>query len=619
MCGICGYVSKRELNDDILTEMRDTMTHRGPDDAGLWQGHSEDGYVGLAHRRLSIFDLSKLGHQPMVCADGNYVIAYNGEVYNFKEIRDSLIKCGYSFSSECDTEVVLKSYICWKEKCFSHFNGMFAISIWDKKRNSLILARDRMGVKPLYYYFNPLSGDFVFSSELKPIMKYPGFKKNIRSDMLGNFLCNKYIASPNSIFEKTWKLSPGSYLVFSNNKITISKYWDLIEEKKISEKNISSNFNDCKLNLDEILNSAVKSRLVADVPVGTFLSGGIDSSLVTAIAQKYSNRPIQTFTIGFYDKERDEAVRARAIAKYLGTDHTELYVGEKEILEMLDELPKYFDEPFSDSSQLPTMLVSKLAAENVTVSLSGDGGDELFCGYKMYDWTYIAQKADLLGAILYHIPGMNRMKEHFQPELRAFINNRNQKRKTQLYIDVMTEQAKGLIGVNEFDPKFECESKLDYINWQERRMLLDMMTYLPDEIMTKTDRASMKYSLEVRNPLLDYRVVETSFTIAHKYKYSRFDKKHILKELAYDYVPKELLNQPKKGFGIPLQRWLRTTLRPEIENYTDSNLLRNQGIFNPDMVSVLVDNQRKSNKIMYSSMLWSFYVFQRWWEKWCSS
>lgn len=619
MCGICGYISKRELNDDILTEMRDTMTHRGPDDAGLWQGHSEDGYVGLAHRRLSIFDLSKLGHQPTVCDDGNYVIAYNGEVYNFKEIRDSLIKCGYSFSSECDTEVVLKSYICWKEQCFLYFNGMFAISIWDKKRNSLILARDRMGVKPLYYYFNPLSGDFVFSSELKPIMKYPGFKKNIRTDMLGNFLCNKYIASPNTIFEKTWKLSPGSYLVFSNNKITINQYWNLIEKKNIGEKVLNKDFNGCKHNLDEILNSAVKTRLAADVPVGTFLSGGIDSSLVTAIAQKYSNRPIQTFTIGFYDKERDEAVRARAIAKYLGTDHTELYVGEKEILEMLDELPKYFDEPFSDSSQLPTMLVSKLAAENVTVSLSGDGGDELFCGYKMYDWTYIAQKADLLGAILYHIPGMNRMKEHFQPELRAFINNRNQKRKTQLYIDVMTEQAKGLIGVNEFDPKFECESKLDYKKWQERRMLLDMMTYLPDEIMTKTDRASMKYSLEVRNPLLDYRVVETSFTIAHKYKYSRFDKKHILKELAYDYVPKELLNQPKKGFGIPLQRWLRTTLRPEIKKYTDKNLLRNQEIFNPDAVSVLVYNQRKSNKIMYSSMLWSLYVFQRWWEKWCSS
>lgn len=614
MCGICGYISKRELNDDILTEMRDTMTHRGPDDAGLWQGHSEDGYVGLAHRRLSIFDLSKLGHQPMVCDDGNYVIAYNGEVYNFKEIRDSLIKCGYSFSSECDTEVVLKSYICWKEQCFLHFNGMFAISIWDKKRNSLILARDRMGVKPLYYYFNPLSGDFVFSSELKPIMKYPGFKKNIRTDMLGNFLCNKYIASPNTIFEKTWKLSPGSYLVFSNNKITISKYWDLIGEKIISEKKISSNFNDCKLNLDEILNSAVKTRLVADVPVGTFLSGGIDSALITAIAQKHSSVPIKTFSIGFYEKERDEADRARSIAKYLGTNHTGLYIGDKEIYNMISDIVRYYDEPFADSSQIPTMLVSQFAKKDVTVALSGDGGDELFCGYNMYDLVYIAQKTDFIRKVLHHTPILGSVAGRLSPEIRAFINNKEDY-KTQLFVDVMWEEVKKILKDYQANPKHSVEEIISQKNWQEQRMLLDMCTYLPDEIMAKTDRASMKYSLEVRSPFLDYKVVENSFIIPHQYKYYRREKKYILKQLAYDYIPKELLSGPKRGFGVPLAKWLRGPLKKEIKRYSDPLFLYKQGLFEPLGIQELIKKQEKSSKIIYSSILWSFYMFQRWWEE----
>lgn len=613
MCGICGYISHNKINDNVLCEMRDTMVHRGPNDAGIWQTEEKGRYIGLAHRRLSIFDLSELGHQPMVTDDGNYAIAYNGEVYNFKEIRQELLQRGYSFKSECDTEVVLKSYVEWKEECFARFNGMFAISIWDKVADRLVLARDRMGVKPLYYYHK--NAELVFGSELKPIMKYPEFSKNIRMDMLGNFLCNKYIASPDTIFKNTYKVIPGTYIVYHNNEVHTAKYWEAVEKKQIGSEAQERSFEECKKELDEIINDAVAKRLAADVPVGVFLSGGIDSSLIAAIAQKQMSSPIETFTIGFYDKERNEADRAKEIADYLGTKHNELYVEEKDILDLIENITTYYDEPFSDSSQLPTMLVSKLASDNVTVALSGDGGDELFCGYKMYDWSYIAQKTDFIGSMLYHFPGMNAIKEKLHPELRAFINNRDKDYKTQLFIDVMTEQAMKILPGVGINPKFEYEEALKYKNWQERRMVLDMLTYLPDEVMAKTDRASMKYSLEVRNPLLDYRLVEKSFSIPHKYKYHGNDKKYILKQMAYDYIPRKLLDQPKKGFGVPLRKWLRTVLSGEVQKYTSEVFVKGQGIFDPAAITCLVEMQKKSDKIMYSSMLWSYYMFQKWWQE----
>ena len=290
-----------------------------------------------------------------------------------------------------------------------------------------------------------------------------------------------------------------------------------------------------------------------------------------------------------------------------------MYIGDKEIFDMIGDLTTYYDEPFADSSQLPTMLVSKLAREKVTVALSGDGGDELFCGYKMYDLVYIAQRADPIGAFLNNLPGMSRMKQKLTPEIRALIDNRGDYR-TQLFIDVTSEQVSKILGGVDVDPKHPFEKKLNYRNWQERRMLLDMHTYLPDEIMTKTDRASMKYSLEVRSPLLDYRVVEKSFEIPHRFKYSHFDKKHILKSLAYDYIPKELLSGPKRGFGVPLAKWLRGPLKKEIDRYSDPIFLRKQDLFDIDGIKGLVQDQEHSNKIIYSSILWSYYVFQKWWE-----
>lgn len=617
MCGICGYAADEGIPDEVLERMNNTMYHRGPNDAGIWQDRWKNGAIGMGQRRLSIQDLSLLGHQPMFSSDNNIIVVFNGEIYNYPNLKAELAGKGYAFKSHCDTEVIIAAYQEWGRGCFEKLEGMFAIAIFDKCRQELILARDRIGKKPLYYYHR--GKDFVFASELKPIMEYPRFEKRISKEMLGKILCNKYIESPFSIFEETFKVQPGTYLVFNGMQPVVYSYWDIVERKNIIQRQVNGDSHYSYIQavneLDGAIYESVKARLIADVPIGTFLSGGIDSALVTAMAQKAIGEPIRSFSIGFYDKERNEAPFAAEISKHIGTRHTELYVDEKEILEMIQDLPYYYDEPFSDSSQLPTMLVSRLASDSVAVALSGDGGDELFCGYKMYDWTKIAQRTDWMGTVASHMPGMGWIKKSVPPEVRAFLNNRDADYKTQLFTNVMEEEASRLLGNCTVRAKFPCEKQLKYANWQERRMLLDMQTYLPDEVLAKTDRASMKYSLEVRCPILDYQVIEKSFAIPHAFKYNKGDKKHILKEVAYRYVPKGLLDRPKKGFGVPLRKWLRTVLKNEVQVYTDEIILKRQGIFVPEAVKRLVLMQEKSDKIMYSSMLWSFYVFQMWYQR----
>lgn len=612
MCGICGYIGPNKIEPDILWKMNNTMYHRGPNDGGIWQKQEIKWEVGLAQRRLSILDLSELGHQPMHSLDQRYVIVYNGEIYNFMQIRKELERDGYHFLSNCDTEVILYAYIKWGNECFEKFNGMFAIALYDTKECKLVLARDRVGKKPLYYYYK--QGHFVFGSELKPIMMYPFFDKEVDKDVISHYLCNKYLAAPMCIFKNTYKMIPGTILEYQNGEIKCITYWDVVDQYNQGSSKKMSDYQECKYAIDDILQDAISSRLVADVPVGTFLSGGIDSTLVTAIAQKNASSPVNTYSIGFHDEERNEAPYSAEIARYLGTKHHEHYVEEQDIFELIDDLPQYFDEPFSDSSQLPTMLVSKFASHDITVALSGDGGDEVFCGYKMYDWTWIAQHFDFCGVIAYHLPGRAKWNGKLPPELRAFINNREKSTKTQLYIDVMIEEAEKLLGRKATNIKYANENRMHMKNWQERRMILDMQTYLPDEILAKTDRASMKYSLEVRCPLLDYRIIEESFKIPQRYKYYHFDKKHILKDITYQYVPQKLLDRPKKGFGVPLRKWLRTVLKDEIAHYADEKILEKQDIFDSKAVKELIIHQQKSDKIMYSSMLWSFYVFQKWYQ-----
>ncbi len=612
MCGICGYVGTQKINAETLWKMNNTMFHRGPNDGGIWQYAETECEVGMAQRRLSILDLSELGHQPMVSEDGRYIIVYNGEVYNFGALRQQLEQKSYHFFSNCDTEVILNAFSEWGRKSFEKFNGMFAIAIYDKEERRLTLARDRIGKKPLYYYFN--NGHFVFGSELKPIMEYPFFERRVNKNNIGHLLCDKYLVAPYCIFENTYKMVPGTILEYQDGSITIATFWNIVEQYSKQKERTIDNLDISINSLNELLLDAVESRMIADVPVGTFLSGGIDSALVTAIAQKVSDKPVNTYSIGFYEKEKDEAPYAAEIANFLGTKHHEHYIKEKDIFELLNDLPKYYDEPFSDSSQLPTMLVSKYAAQDITVALSGDGGDEVFCGYKMYDLTWIAQHVDFLGAIAYYFPGRKYVEKYIPTELRAFINNRDNNTKTQLYINVMIEEAEKLLGQKLVDIKYTHEKELSMPNWQERRMLLDMQTYLPDEILTKTDRASMKYSLEVRCPLLDYRIIEDSFRIPHRYKYHNFEKKYILKQIAYQYIPKQMLDRPKKGFSVPLCKWLRTVLKKDIEKYADEKVLTRQDIFDPKAVRKLIDKQLISDKIMYSNLLWSFYMFQKWYQ-----
>ncbi len=612
MCGICGYFSDKTVLPETLEQMNDTMIHRGPDDSGIWQERTGSGEVGLAQRRLSILDLSDLGHQPMFSEDKNIAVVYNGEVYNYRQLKKELIQRGYGFRSQCDTEVVLAAYQEWGTGCFRKLNGMFAIALYDRKQERLVLARDRMGKKPLYYYKK--GKDFVFASELKPIMGYPYFEKCVEKNMIEKFLCNKYIEAPYSIFKNTFKMVPGTYLIYEKGEAKTDIYWDIREKKENAERRQKNDIEEAASELEELLQDSIRSRLIADVPAGVFLSGGIDSTLVSALAQQAAGGKMKSFSIGFYDKERNEAEYAAEIAKYIGTEHKELYIGEREILNMLDNISYYYDEPFSDSSQLPMMLLSRMASEDITVALSGDGGDELYCGYKMYDWTWIAQHTDWIGGLASQIPGMQRIEKILPIEMRAFLDNRDNGYKVQLFTNVMIEEADRLLGINGRNIKFERERELTYKNWQERRMLLDMLTYLPDEVLAKTDRASMKYSIEVRCPLLDYRIVEQSFCIPHKFKYANGNKKYILKKLAYKYVPEKLLKRPKMGFGVPLKKWLRTTLKPEIEKYADKQALKKQGIFVPEAVEELIGKQERSNRVMYSSMLWSFYIFQRWYQ-----
>ena len=608
MCGICGYCRTEVISKNRLIEMNDTMIHRGPNDSGVWEKQYENFGVGLAHRRLSILDLSAMGHQPMLSNDGKVVVVFNGEIYNYMELRKELINKGYSFKSNCDTEVILAAYQEWDCECFSKFNGMFAIALFEETKKRFVLARDRAGKKPLYYY--KCGKEFAFGSELKPIMRYPFFRKEINYDVIGQFMCNKYIVAPQTIFLDTYKVEPGTYVIYENGEIIKRRYWDLLSVCKSREE--IDDFGNAKVQLKNLLRDSISKRLISDVPVGTFLSGGIDSTLITAIANEVNGKAIDTFTIGFFDKERDEAPYAAEIAKYLGTNHHQMYMDEDAILEMLLDMPEYFDEPFSDASALPTMLVSKVAADKVTVALSGDGGDELFCGYKMYDWTWIMEHADFLGKLENSMPWNKKLLAYFPPEIRAFVNNRDDNFKCQLYVDVMIEEAKKLLVRDLNQVKFPIEKNIIAENLQEKRMLLDILTYLPNEILTKMDRASMKYSLEARCPLLDYRIMEWSLKIPHEWKYHNFSKKYILKQAAYDYIPEGLLNRPKKGFGVPLKKWLRGVLRKEILKYAEEEKLKKQGIFRPEMIRQLIEKQSKSDKIVYSSLLWSFFVFQSW-------
>ena len=626
MCGICGYVSKNEYTEQVISGMVSTLAHRGPDDSGIYLQKMRTGaWIGLGHRRLSILDLSQAGHQPMFSPDGTLGIIYNGEVYNYIELRNDLMHKGHVFVSNCDTEVVLHLFQEYGTDSFRMLNGMFALAIIDFENEEIILARDRIGKKPLYYYYSENNDSFVFGSELKSLIKFPEFHKEIRTELISSYLVNKCFASPHTIYKDTYKLEPGKYLVWKKGNVTIETYWSLLDQYSIYSKEPVWDYQEAKNELERLLLDAVSKRLIADVPVGTFLSGGIDSTVITALAQRAAGTPVRTYTIGFHTKSENEAEYAKAVARSLGTKHTEMYVEPKELLDQVMDLVYYYDEPFSDSSQIPSMLVSKLAREETPVILSGDGGDELFCGYETYDWLLWAQRLDLLGELGYkalNLSIINRFQiiDKLPDKLNAFINNRETSTKLQLFNDIREKHTRDMVIGDSQSSKYEYEESIHQIlslhdNWQMQKMLLDMRYYLCDEVLVKMDRASMRYSLEVRCPILDYRIIEYSFRIPHQFKYKSGKKKYILKDIAYDKVPQKLLDRPKMGFGVPLANWLREDLHEPLCRYADKEILRRQDIFNPEKVWEFINKMMYSDVSLYNSVLWGFLVFQMWYQK----
>lgn len=628
MCGICGFISKKSITTQHLKNMNDTMYHRGPNDSGEEIFDAGGSYsVGLAQRRLSILDLSMLGHQPMHSANERIVLTYNGEIYNFLELREELKD--YPFKSQCDTEVILAAYLKWGISCVDKFQGMFAIALFDRETNELYLVRDRIGKKPLYYWVD--EDNLVFASELKPIMQYPGFPKNIRKDIIRRYLYHQCIHEPETIFENVYKLKPGEILRFTikkdamTSKISKWKYWDIAEVYHRKKMDPVGSYEEAKEELKDILRDAVKKRMIADVPLGTFLSGGYDSSLVTALAQEASDEPVKTYSIGFYDKKHNEAEYAKAVAKHLGTQHTETYIDEKTMFDLVESIPKYYDEPFADSSQIPSMLVSELASKDVAVVLSGDGGDEFFCGYNVYDYVAQAQKLDRLGAMTYGICNLPPFKqinmlERLPFKVRVIAENRNPLTKTQLGGTPFMRVIDNMVLTEGIPYKFPMEEKYGESNWQERRMLLDEETYLPGDILCKVDRASMKYSIESRCPILDVNVMEYSYRLPHSYKYAKGVKKRILKDIAYDYIPKELLDRPKVGFSVPLDQWMRGPLKEKLIDMCNVEFLRRQGIFDPDYVNEFLQEYLQTGDkgsgtgSNYSRLMWAFFTFQQWHE-----
>lgn len=622
MCGICGFVSKQNITLDQLKAMNDTMVHRGPNDSGEEIFPMKEGYqIGLAQRRLSIMDLSPKGHQPMHSPDGRVSVVFNGEIYNFKELKKELKD--YPFQSSCDTEMIVAAYLKWGIDCIQKFNGMFAICLYDRETEDIYLVRDRIGKKPLYYEVD--GTNLVFASELKPIMTRYGFQRKIRKEVLSRFLFQQYINAPESIFEHTYKLEPGSILQFRYGLIKTWKYWDIKQVYHKMQENPVTNYHQAKEELKALLKKSVAARMIADVPLGAFLSGGYDSSLMTAIAQEEANEPVKTFSIGFKEERYNEAGYAREVADYLGTDHTELYIDEKEMFDLVESIPAYYDEPFADSSQIPTMLVSQLAREKVTVALSGDGGDEFFCGYNIYENVRQAQQLDFLGGITHgfcSLPGCKQLglEQKLPFRVRVIAGNRNKEAKTQFGASNYIICANQMVLGEGLSCHFPIESSYQVSNWQIRRMLLDMDTYLPGDILCKVDRASMKYSLEARCPILDQEVMEYSFRMDHSLKYEKGNKKRILKDIACDYIPKELLDRPKVGFGVPLDQWLRGPLKEQLTDMCSRDFLKRQGIFDADFTADMIENYLRTGDggpatgENYSKLSWSFFAFQQWYQ-----
>ena len=641
MCGIVGFWGGTPV-PLIAERMASRIEARGPDDAGVWTDSSAG--LALAHRRLAILDLTPAGHQPMVSPCGRYVLVYNGEIYNHRDLRRELEREGGAFDwrGHSDTETLLAALRHWGvEGALRRLNGMFAFALWDARERTLYLARDRMGEKPLYY---GRSGDaFLFGSELKALVVHPEWQGEVDRNVLASYLRHNYVPAPWSIYRGIFKLPPAHFVTVREGGNQVGEpqcYWDL---GQVADRGVAAADGDPQAladELDTLLRDAVHRRMEADVPLGAFLSGGYDSTTVVALMQAQSERPIKTFSIGFHEKEYNEARHAKVVAEHLGTDHTELYVTPEEAMAVIPQLPNIYDEPFSDSSQIPTFLVSQLARQHVTVALSGDGGDELFCGYNRYVLGYqVWSKLRLLprplrgmlAGLLNRAPGhvldalQRKLPQRFRvsnladrlPKLAEVLAHRDGQSFYRSLVSHAKQPEDLVLGANEPDTILNRPDRLPNLpGLREQMMYLDMLTYLPDDILTKVDRASMAVSLEARVPLLDHRVVEFAWRVPTEYKYRNGQGKWLLRQVLYRYVPRELMERPKMGFGVPIEHWLRGPLREWAEALLDECRLREEGYFDPAPIRRMWE-EHISGKRRWHYYLWDVLMFQAWREKWC--
>ena len=630
MCGISGFCDfNKKSTQEILKSMTDILHHRGVDDSGYSFYNLQDYDIGLGHKRLSILDLSSHGHQPMVFE--HLEIVYNGEVYNFQEIKDELKSYKYSFDSESDTEVILKAYHKWGIKAVDKFNGMFAISIYDKVKQKIIMIRDRAGVKPFYYYYK--NNLFMFASELKSFHKNQQFQKQIDKNSLALFLQHGYILQPHTIFKDTYKLESGHYLELDliSKKLNKQKYWDVVEFYNKEKLDIDE--NEAINKVEELLTSSFKYRMVSDMPVGVFLSGGYDSSIVTAILQNQQKQKLNTFTIGFNEKGFDEAPYAKKVAQHLNTNHTQYYCTVADAIEIVPQLCEIYDEPFGDSSAIPTILVSKLAKEKVSVSLSADGGDEIFAGYTKYthcinyfnkiDKIPLPIKIALRNSMRYinpkYIPILNKTynyKTRYEKIQNMMQSNNIIESMRYISQHFTNTEISSLILEDTTKIKTDFDTKLNQNNDQINQMLaVDYKTYMNDDILTKIDRATMSVGLEGREPFLDHRIIEFVSQLPSQLKYKDGDKKYLLKQITHKYLPKELMQRPKMGFGVPIAQWFKAELKDYFLIYLDENRLKKEGLLNAKEVVRLRDEylNGKNNNVQ---RLWFILMFEMWYEKW---
>ena len=638
MCGITGAIwteSDKAIDQPLLTRMTSMLRHRGPDDEGFYRNeirlrppYEAVPGIALGFRRLSIIDLAT-GHQPMPNEDETIWVVFNGEIYNFSTLRRRLEATGHRFRTHSDTETIVHLYEDEGVDCFQHLNGMFAIAIWDAPRRRLVLARDRLGKKPLVYRHEP--GRLLFASELKSLLEVPGIPRDIDPGAVDEYLTYQYVPHPKTIFRGIQKLEPGHYAICQDGKLETKSYWqpDFNHDREISE-------DDAVLQLRELFESAVTMRMRSDVPLGAFLSGGIDSSLVAAIMQKNSARPIRTFTIGFPEKDYDESHHARRVAAHLGTEHQELVV-TPDAAKIFPQLVWHYDEPFADSSAIPTWYLSEMTRKHVTVSLSGDGGDELFAGYTRYKAFWFSTLLDrarplhhVLGMQLWQrLPGGGRQKSLVR-RIKRFTENLSipPQRRYLDWLVIFNESRRAALYTDDFFAQLPDADPFTFLGnaWQHAShrdpitsaSLADLTTYLPCDLMTKVDIASMAHSLEVRAPFLDFRLVEFAASLPVTMKFRRGRGKYLLRRAYGDLLPASIWNRPKMGFGVPLDYWFRNSLREITRDTLLATDARCHAFFRRQAIEQLID-EHASRSFNHAPRLWSLLFFEMWLREWGTS